>query len=197
MNPELLAQQREAGLPEEPLIGRTLRYDAGSKSLVLNVVTKHASSPTLVFVRRAHETRYQSLLEVLGESTKVPARTITTSWILAPNSLLYATLATVGAPVERVQRVDSPPRMTALPVWQKGIMRLNLLDLSYDLWPAHTLESQRIFVNELVGSSDTGGDVFATVSGGAACGRIDYSLARLNWDDRIVEVLNPMPSCVF
>ncbi len=222
---EARSSRTAAGLPRDLNGPGRLLFDPSTKTWIFSCASLELGRIHFrLFIRRHRWRRYVSIDDLLF---KTYSRTwdahpwVVTSWVLGRRSHLFTCLGHVNGLEGDKPNPSLPPCLgrllvevypkptaglsvlaprSAKGISEVGIARLNLRDLSIDLWSAAEVSGRHVIVASLVGTSETDHAVYAVLGKSSARPRshaIEYHLARMIWSKRTVQLIAKHPRIWF
>lgn len=186
MKADAIERQKQAGLPQEPLIAPRRLFDCASSSVVLTFSSmRDRVAVPQVYVRRLEEQQYTSVARVFSEAHELVREGLTAeSPVIGTGGRLYCLLSSYRA----MQGRDH------IAVSSVGIGVVDLATRATQIWE----RAPEFFATELIGTTNEGTRVFAVVGLEKPTEegkRVTYAIAELEISTRskivTAELTNP------
>jgi hypothetical protein len=176
------ARQLFRGLPSGALRGRRLEYDPVSDTLVLSVVPEGKGALAQLYLRTpSREASYVPVVELLGTVIKRTQghEVVLKSWIVTGSSLFCV----VG------EAAEFGTHERVRPINERGLVTVDLVSRTCQLWETAQIAGEECFVTELVGAKSSGDELYAIVGfpSKGRLGPVQYCVARLHIRERSLQ----------
>ena len=183
-------RQTELGLPPEHLAERRLAFDPSTMTIVLSCTVTRAGLPLpQVYLRSSQDARYVAVHDLLRPLMPTSEMLGVGPALVTNDGSAYVCLGRY----EEAPTVCAPTSARALAAIRSiGIARIELRDHSLDLW-----HDASWFPLALLQADQQAGVIFAVVGERGRDGAVSYTISRLLWATREIQVLAPFAGAFF